>query len=315
MARRHAGVVAASSQFSIALVWSLIRGVLILVAVLLVVLVLMAGALTHHVITAHNDAEPVNPSTYLLNSYVPLNFADGDGVEHEGWLLLGLRKAPTIILSHGYNSNRSDLLALGTILRENHFNVYIFNYAGAKGKDRASDFGDRQVAILLDAIRTVTKQHGVNPGRVGLFGVSAGGYASLVAAEQIPAVKALVVDTLYEDPLQMFDAELDALLGGSSPVFRFIAGKEFHLFDARSKPYPLREALPKLGGLPKLFISGKDMPALANVTEDLYSRAPQPKRLLVLEHSQPTLAYGAEKKEYENQVLSFFLENLSLRAD
>jgi hypothetical protein len=37
--------------------------------------------------------------------------------------------------------------------------------------------------------------------------------------------------------------------------------------------------------------------------------------LLILEHAQPALASGAEKKEFENQVLSFFLESLSLRAD
>jgi pimeloyl-ACP methyl ester carboxylesterase len=201
------------------------------------------------------------------------------------------------------------------MLRENHYNVYIFNYAGSKGKERSSDFGERQAAILQDAIRAVTRQPDINSRRVGLFGVSVGGYASLVAAEQNPAVKALAVDSLYEDPIQMFDAQLDQFLGGSGPVFRYMAGKQFHMFVARGKPDPVRETLPRLEGLPKLFISGRDMSSLANLTEQMYKSAPQPKRLLVLEHSQPTLAYGAEKKEYESQVLNFFLESLSLRAD
>ena len=73
--------------------------------------------------------------------------------------------------------------------------------------------------------------------------------------------------------------------------------------------------LPKLANVPKLFISGRDNPPLAAMTEALYDQAPQPKQLLVMEHSEPGLAIEAEKREYENQILNFFLKNLSLRAD
>ena len=45
------------------------------------------------------------------------------------------------------------------------------------------------------------------------------------------------------------------------------------------------------------------------------TRTLRPKRLLIQEHSQTAQASGAEKKEYENQVLSFFLQSLPLRAD
>jgi len=315
MARRRAVAVAAPSRFPTELVLKLVRGVLILAFVLLLVLGGAGGVLTYRVMTAHNDTETVTPSTYLLSSYITLNFTDAAGGEHEGWLLLGLKGAPTIILCHGYNSNRSDLLSLGTILRENHFNVYVFNFSGPKAKGSYSDLGVRQAADLLAAIDMVTKQPVVNPNRVGLFGTTLGGHAALVVAMQSPKVKALAVDTTYETPDQMFYAQIDRLLGGSSPLFRFLAGAEFHLFTIGGKPYPVRQNLSKLENMPKLFISGRDTPPLAEITEELYNLAPQPKRLLVLQHSQAGLASGAEKKEYENQVLTFFLQNLSLRAD
>jgi len=73
--------------------------------------------------------------------------------------------------------------------------------------------------------------------------------------------------------------------------------------------------LPKLANVPKLFVSGRDNPSLAGMTEALYEQAPQPKQLLVMEHSESGLAIEAEKKEYEDQILNFFLRNLSLRAD
>ena len=82
-----------------------------------------------------------------------------------------------------------------------------------------------------------------------------------------------------------------------------------------SDSYDMPRDLSKLGNVPKLFISGSDNPPLAAMTEALYDQAPQPKQLLAMEHSVATLASESEKKEYENQVLNFFLQKLSLRAD
>src|SRR5574337_779801 len=151
----------------------------------------------------------------------------------------------------------------------------------------------------MDAIVAVTKQPAVNPRRVGLFGITMGGFAALAAAEQNPKVRTLVVDTVYDSPDPLFANEFDKKLGGSSPLFRALAENELHLFTGRVKLPPVREDLPKLVNVPKLFISGRDTPTLAAITEELYNLAPQPKRLLILEHSQASLGAGPEKKEYE----------------
>jgi len=293
----------------------IIKGVLILVVVLILVMGGAAGFLSYRIVTEHNDAEDVTPSSYLLSASENVNFADPVGGEHEGWLLLGLRGAPVIILCHGYNSNRSELLPLGQVLHENHFNVYLFNFRNLKAKEPSPVLGVRQVADVLAAIATLVKRPGINPRRVGLFGASTGGYAALVAAPRSPYVKALAVDTVYDTPQQMFDSEVDRRLGGSSPVFHLLAATPYHILTLGAKPLDVRDELPKLGDVPKLFISGQDMPALAGLTKELYNSAPPPKRLLQLEHSQSGLTSGSEKKEYENQVLAFFLQNLPLRAD
>jgi cephalosporin-C deacetylase-like acetyl esterase len=168
---------------------------------------------------------------------------------------------------------------------------------------------------LIAAIETVTKQPDVNPNRVGLFGTSVGGYAALVAGEINPKVKAIVVDTTYSTPERMFDSQIDSMLGGSSEIFHGLTEAEFHLASMGSESYSMPENLPKLEKVPKLFIAGSDNPPLAAMTEVLYDRAPQPKQLLVMEHSVSSLESQAEKKEYENQILNFFLQKLSLRAD
>jgi esterase/lipase len=315
MVHRRPFALAAPSRFPGRFALRLIRRIFIFLAVLFLAVAAVGGCLTYYVITQQNPQEAVTPQSYLLSSYISLNFTDRSGGEHEGWLLLGLRGAPVIILSHGYESNRADLLSLGTILRENHFNVYLFNFHGPKAKETYSNLGPRQASDLLSAIETVTKQPHVNPNRVGLFGTSLGGYASLVAAQSNPKVKALVVDTTYATPEQMFDLQIDGMLGGSSGLFRALTEAEFHLATRGRNSWPMLANLPKLAGVHKLFISGRDNPPLAKTTEEIYNQAPPPKQLLVLEHSQAGLASQGEKKEYEEQVLDFFLQNLSLRAD
>jgi len=315
MARRRAVAIAGPSRISGEFILRLVLGVVILLGVIFLALAGVGAGLTYYVTTASNTQESVNPQSYLLSSYISLSFTDRSGGEHEGWLLLGLRGAPVIILCHGYNSNRSDLLSLGSILRDNHFNVYLFNFQGPKAKESRSNLGPRQASDLMAAIATVTKQPDVNPNRVGLFGTSVGGYAALVAAEVNPKVKVLVVDTTYSTPERMFDSQVERLLGGSSGLFHFLTEAEFHLASRGVDTYAMPANLPKLASVPKLFVSGRDDSSLAEMTEGLYDQAPQPKQLLVMEHSGSGLASEAEKKEYENQILNFFLQKLSLRAD
>ena len=193
----------------------LFGGAFILLVGIFLALAGVGAGLTYYVLSRNNTSEAVSPQSYLLSSYFSLGFTDQSKGEHEGWLLLGLRGAPVIILCHGYDSNRSDLLSLGAVLRDNHFNVYLFNFNGPKANEKLSTLGPRQASDLMAAIQTVTRQPDINPTRVGLYGTSVGGYAALAAAEANSKVKALVVDTTYSDPDQMFDSQIDRLIGGS----------------------------------------------------------------------------------------------------
>jgi uncharacterized protein len=315
MARRRTYAPPTPSRINGGLILRWVLRILVLSFVIFLALAGVGAGLTYYVTTSSDSQESVTPQSYLLNSYIPLSFVDKVGGEHEGWLLLGLRGAPAIILCHGYDSNRSDLLSLGTILRDNHFNVYIFNFHGPKARERFSNLGPRQASDLMAAIDMVTRQPDVNPNRVGIFGTSVGGFAAMAAAEANPKVRALAVDSAYPTPESMFDTQVERLLGGSSEIFHFITEAEFHLIGMGGPTFPVRADLPKLANVPKLFISGRDNPELAAMTERLYNEAPEPKQLLVMEHLGAGLTMEAEKREFENQTLNFFLKNLSLRSN
>ncbi len=275
-----------------------------------------AGAfLTYRILTAHDRVENVTPASYLLSSYENVNFKDADGVEHQGWLLIGLRGAPAIILCHGYNSNRSALLSLGTVLQANHYNVYLFNFEGSHGRRLVSSLGVHEALVLKAAVSRVRKLQSVDPRHVGIYGSSVGAYAALAVAERDPAVDALALDNAYSRPAQLFDVQLDKLVGGAGWLFRILSRAEFHVFTMGTALPDLPPGLSRLGGKPKLFLASEGEPMLEKATRRLYQDAPYPKRLVVLPHTQADIVSGPERKQYEDEILNFFLHNLPLRSE
>jgi len=292
-----------------------VAGALMVCAGILGVLIGAGAFLTYRILTAHNSVENVTPASYLLSSYENVNFRDADGQEHRGWLLIGLRGAPAIILCHGYDSNRSALLSLGTVLQANHFNVYLFNFEGSRGGRSVSNLGVQEASVLKAAILRVRKLQYVDPHHVGIYGNSLGAYAALAVAERDAGVDALAVDNAYSSPSQLFDVKLDGLLGGAGWLFRIIARAEFHAFTMGTAFPDLQSGLTRLAGKPKLFLASDGEPTLEKATRQLYQQAPYPKRLVVLPHTQADVVSGPERKQYEDQILNFFLRNLPLRSE
>ena len=299
----------------VALVRRFVAGSLVVCAGILAVLICAGAFLTYRITTARDTAEDVTPASYLLSSFENVNFRDSGGEEHEGWLLIGLRGAPVIILCHGYNANRSALLSLGTVLQANHFNVYLFNFEGSRSKGYFSNLGPDEASVLAAAIARVGKLQGVDPHHIGLYGDSLGAYAALVTGEKEPAVGALALDNAYSLPAQLFDVQLDRLLGGAGPLFRILCRAEFRLFSVGTALPDVQSRLSRLAGKPKLFLASDEAPMLEKATRRLYHDSPQPKRLVMLPHTGGDIVSGPERKEYEDQVLNFFLQNLPLKSD
>jgi pimeloyl-ACP methyl ester carboxylesterase len=315
MVTQQAKPVVSSARKLSGLFYRFAAGALTVGTGIMVVLVGAGAFLTYRITTAHDSIENVTPASYLLSSYENVNFTDADGKEHLGWLLIGLRGAPVIILCHGYGSNRSALLSLGTVLQANHFNVYLFNFDGSRSGGYLSNLGPHEASVLAAAVSRVRKLKGVDPNHVGVFGNSLGAYAAMAAGERDPAIVALAMDEVYNRPVQLLDVHLNRSLGGAGWVFRLISHAEFHLLTLGTAVPDIQSGLSRLTGKPMLFLASDDAPMLEEATRQLYQDAPQPKRLVILPHSQADAVSGPERKEYEDQVLNFFLQNLPLRSE
>jgi hypothetical protein len=62
--------------------------------------------------------------------------------------------------------------------------------------------------------------------------------------------------------------------------------------------------------VPKLFIEASDDPELADITRQVFLKAPEPRDQEILAHGNFVSLNDDEKRAYENRVVSFFLLRL-----
>ena len=229
----------------------------------------------------------------------------------EGWFFPGRRGAPTILLCHGYQSSRGELLTLVSALQDHQYNAFVFDFAGHGKSEGITTFGFREVAELRAAIDMLAQRTDVDPARFGVWGYTLGAYAALSEAENDRRVRALVLDSVYDRPEQMVKVQVEKTGLAGFPLMIRSAQISFRWLNLgfRGEP-PLSRNLPKVAGVPKLFIQAADNPELGEMTRQIFLRAPEPREQVILPHSDFVSMGDSDRHDYENRIVSFFLLRL-----
>jgi pimeloyl-ACP methyl ester carboxylesterase len=283
-----------------------------LLAVILFVLVSISsisGFLVYQII--HPQRTPASFDLDLMMGHpTTFSFPVENGVMREGWFFPGLRGAPTIVVCHGYESQRADVLTLVTTLQDHQFNVFLFDFSGHGSSPGTSSLGYKETGELRSAVQTLAGRDDVDPRRFGLWGADMGAYAALEVAESDPRIAAMALADVYADPqdmlrIQVRQSGLTAVPGvmrSADFIFRMVN------YSYRDLP-PVSAGLGHTQGIAKLFVTSDDQPDLENDTLRLYSEAPAPKQLL-----RDRLRYrdmpDDDRKNYENAIVSFFLQSI-----
>lgn len=235
-------------------------------------------------------------------------FSVPGGGQRSGWFFPGLRGAPTIILCHGYGSSRGEILTLATSLQDRQYNVFMFDFIGHGENKGYSTMGYEEAGELKAALETLAKRDDVDPQRFGVWGVNEGAYAALSVAEASPVIRAVAVESVYDEPSEFLRIQIDRSGLAGIP---FLKAMTVRAYDWKMRDYryvrPLSEQLPRTQGVFKLFLESPDEPRLAKDTRDLFLRAPDPKQDAVLSQGNYAGMLDDMKKTYENRILSFFL--------
>jgi pimeloyl-ACP methyl ester carboxylesterase len=286
----------------------LLTGLLAIVLFCLVAIATISGFLLYQVL--HPARTPASFDLNVMMGHpVAFSFQTPKGQQRDGWFFPGLRGAPTVVVCHGYLSQRADVLTLVSALQDQQFNVFVFDFSGHGSTPGLSTLGYNERGELEAAINALATRDDVDPKHFAVWGTDMGAYAALEVASTDKRVTAFIVDDPYADPRDM----VQILVKPSGlTVIPFVS--KFCDIGFRMVNYPYRDDPPvtsqlaRTAGDPKMFMMDA-RPGLSDGTVMLFTKAPDPKQL-VRNRVSYSLMTDDDRKNYENQVVSFFLLNI-----
>jgi hypothetical protein len=238
-------------------------------------------------------------------AYQTVSFTASDGVDLEGWYRPSRNGASVLMISGG-GGNRRSTLRHATMLERNGYGVLVYDPRGSGNSEgTVNSYGwgwEKDAAAGLDFLE---QRDDVEPGRVGVLGLSTGADIAIDISARRDDVKAVVADgsaaISNEDVKEYTDDPLTR--EGSWVLF-----KTLELIQGRSGPKTSLADQIARSHAPSLLIS-------ANETEkkwgELYDRAGGARSTLwYLPHAGHTAALKQYPKAYEQRVVSFFERNL-----
>ncbi len=126
-----------------------------------------------------------------------MTFRSADGVELQGLVGPRRRARGTVVMIHGLNRTRIEMVKKVPFAHERGWNTLLFDlrHHGDSGGE-ATTFGVREKDDVRAAIALARER---SPGQVVLWGVSLGGASAVLAAAEEPAVAGVICDSSFRD--------------------------------------------------------------------------------------------------------------------
>ena len=142
----------------------------------------------------------ITPEDFKL-AYEKIFFNSSDSVELSGWYVPATNgdSEKTIIICHGWGSNKGEILKDTYFLAEHGFNLFYFDFRGS-GESKTSKFvslGYFEIRDLEGAIKFLENFKSEEAKNIYLYGCSMGGAVVLYAAAHNPKVKAVLAESVF----------------------------------------------------------------------------------------------------------------------
>src|SRR5258706_1612512 len=197
---------------------------LMLVPTILAVLVGVLVVTATHPKSARAVVDRVSRGVY----YDPVELLSLDNTKLEGWLVPVLdarrliierehvrnRGYAAVVLVHDFGASRHQMLPLISPLHDAGYVVLAINLRGCgPSASTGSTFGLNEAQDVRAAVELLRRRSYVDPDAIAVLGIGTGATAALIAAEQDPRIKALVLD----HPLRQFQDVLNQRIGPRHP--------------------------------------------------------------------------------------------------
>ncbi|MEI7837862.1 MAG: alpha/beta fold hydrolase [Planctomycetota bacterium] len=264
-----------------------------------------------------------------------VRFRSFDGISLRGMYIRTADRAAvkgTVVFCHEYGSDMHSCARYGRPLVDAGFDIFTFDYRGHGESSCTRHYhqiqwpSDKELEDTLGACAFVQAELGAQ-GRnqdIGVFGISRGAGAGLLAACSDDNVKAIVCDGAFST-----DATVIALMRRWAHIFsnaKLIYQRHSDLFwrilfwltmrfaqRKLNRRFPsVRLALRDMRPRPILFIHGqRDSYIRVEQTRILYTDAPDPKYLWIVEKAKHNQSVIIQPEQYAARTIAFFRRHLA----
>jgi pimeloyl-ACP methyl ester carboxylesterase len=183
------------------------RALLYRLAFVPVIIALFAMALVYastHPLTTPSQMDPMTVGLY----YDPVSYSSDEGVRIDGWIVPAidakrvlqekdklLRKAhPAVILVHDFAGRSQEMLPLIRPLHDAGFVILLINLRGCgTSTDVGETFGLDETVDVKAGVDLLCKRAFVDRDKIAVCGIGTGATAAVLASEEDPRIKALVL--------------------------------------------------------------------------------------------------------------------------
>ncbi len=260
---------------------------------------------------AYNDRANagLTPASFQL-PFEEVAFTAHDGIPLKGWWVPAPQARGTVVLVHGLNRSRIEMVKKAPFLHAQGWNTLLFDlrHHGQSGGN-ASTFGYYEKDDVHAAVDFARQRSG---GPVVLWGVSLGAASAMLAAAEDPAVAGIVCDSTYRSLPDTVTHHL-ALFRSFRWWLRVVptwpvADEILYWMGRRGgfdpRAVDVRAAVARLAGRPALFVCNSgDRRMPPDIAYELRKIAGDHAQLLVVPGTSHGEAYRDGRAAYEQAVV------------
>jgi pimeloyl-ACP methyl ester carboxylesterase len=230
-----------------------------------------------------------------------------DGLHLAAWSVPGPRP-DAVILIHGIGNNRDDLLPVARDLNGRGYNLLLLELrAHGRSEGDTSTLGVREVEDVRAALLFLQQQPGVDPQRIGVWGMSLGSSVALMSAAALPDLHAVAVDSVFASARWLIEHQLGAIIAVPDwlgPAVLTLGGWEAGVSPDAIAPV---QAARQLGSRPLLVIQGEqDALFFPENARLVMAAASGPKELWLEPSAGHTGVYELDPALYIGRLDTFF---------
>ncbi|MFH1283693.1 MAG: alpha/beta hydrolase [bacterium] len=249
-----------------------------------------------------------NPCDYGLE-FEAVSFYTADNIKISGWFVPAENANNTVIICHGWGTNKADVLPGTQFLRRYNMNLLYFDFRnhGESGGD-ASSLVFFEMRDLKAAIEFLKKEKREKAKKIGVLGFSMGGSVSLMVASEDERVSVVAADSPFSDVPKVIIRYAKLFYG--FPKFPLV---DIALIFVRIRlginlaDYSPVNYIADISPRPLLIIQGgQDLRMPVEEGRALFEQAKQPKELWIVQGADHLGAYAGNAYEYEKKIGSFF---------